>query len=88
MDVLIGPQVDVEVGNTSKGESVCVSTWPGMTINDILEKLDLSNFTTVVEEDDQKLKDTKEYPIVTDLKVSPSQYPLVSAIVERIRCTY
>ena len=44
--------------------------WQGMSIKDILEKVDLFNFPTLVDDDGQKRKDIKEYPtMIPDLKV-------------------
>ena len=67
-----GLQVGVP-GNTNglQGYSgTSVANWQGMSIKDILEKVDLFNFTTLVDDDGQKKKDTKEYPtMIPDLKV-------------------
>ena len=44
--------------------------WQGMSIKDILEKVDLFNFSPFVGDDGQKGKDAKEYPTMKpDLKV-------------------
>ena len=64
-----GPQADVPVGSIAQCESIGVSGWQGMTIKDILEKVDLFNITTLVDDDEQKLKDTKTSVMTPDLKV-------------------
>ena len=58
------------VPGTTNGLQGHVANWQGMSIKDILEKVDLFNFTTLVDDDGQKKKDTKEYPaMIPDLKV-------------------
>jgi len=61
----VGPQVNVPVGNALSGG---VSGWQGMTIKDILEKVDLFNITTLVGDEEKKLKDTKASLMMTDTK--------------------
>ena len=55
-----GSQVNVAVGNSAQaGNGV---GWQGMTIKDILEKVDLFNLTSFPDnngDDDKKLKDIK-----------------------------
>ena len=44
--------------------------WQGMSIKDILEKVDLFNFTSLGDEENGKRKDrTNEAPMIPDLKV-------------------
>ena len=58
MDILAGePQTDVPVGNNTQSESA--TGWQGMTIKDILDKVDLFNFTMLSDEDEEKLKAAK-----------------------------
>jgi len=71
-----GPQVNVPVGNTLAGGAV--SGWQGMTIKDILEKVDLFNITTLVDDDEKKLKDTKASLMMNDTKDQKSQ-PILQA---------
>ena len=63
MDILAGePQTDVPVGNNTQTESTTgasSSGWQGMTIKDILDKVDLFNFTMLSDEDEEKLKAAK-----------------------------
>ena len=62
MDILAGePQTDVPVGNNTQTESAtgASSGWQGMTIKDILDKVDLFNFTMLSDEDEEKLKAAK-----------------------------
>jgi hypothetical protein len=59
-----GPQFDVPVGNTGNSQPGGASGWQGMTIKDILEKVDLFNVTSMVDDGYQKMKDTKA-PLVT-----------------------
>lgn len=54
-----GPQYDVAVGTTANAQPGGVSGWQGMTIKDILEKVDLFNITSLCDDDYQKEKDTK-----------------------------
>lgn len=54
-----GPQLDVAVGTAPNAQPGGVSGWQGMTIKDILEKVDLFNITSLVDDDHQKFKDTK-----------------------------
>ena len=54
-----GPQLDVAVGTAPNAQPGGVSGWQGMTIKDILEKVDLFNITSLVDDDQQKFKDTK-----------------------------
>ena len=52
-----GPQVNVAMGNQAQaGNGV---GWQGMTIKDILDKVDLFNFTMLSDEDEEKLKAAK-----------------------------
>jgi len=66
-----GPPMDVPYSTkTALGQCASGGGWQGMSIKDILEKVDLFNFTTLVDDDAQKKKDTKEYPkIIPDLKI-------------------
>ena len=58
MDILAGkPQTDVPVGNNTQTDSA--TGWQGMTIKDILDKVDLFNFTMLSDEDEEKLKAAK-----------------------------
>ena len=58
MDILAGePQTDVPVGNKTQADSA--TGWQGMTIKDILDKVDLFNFTMLSDEDEEKLKAAK-----------------------------
>ena len=58
MDILAGePQTDVPVGNKTQTDSA--TGWQGMTIKDILDKVDLFNFTMLSDEDEEKLKAAK-----------------------------
>ena len=58
MDILAGkPQTDVPVGNSTQTDSA--TGWQGMTIKDILDKVDLFNFTMLSDEDEEKLKAAK-----------------------------
>lgn len=59
-----GPQFDVPVGNTGNSQPGGASGWQGMTIKDILEKVDLFNVTSMVDDGYQKIKDTKA-PLMT-----------------------
>jgi hypothetical protein len=62
MDILAGePQTDVPVGNNTQTDSATGSSsgWQGMTIKDILDKVDLFNFTMLSDEDEEKLKAAK-----------------------------
>ena len=58
MDILAGkPQTDVPVGSNTQTDSA--TGWQGMTIKDILDKVDLFNFTMLSDEDEEKLKAAK-----------------------------
>merc|ERR1712018_299527 len=62
-----GP-VDIPVGATPNSHPGGVSGWNGMTIKDILEKVDLFNITSLVDDDYQKVKDTKPPCTMSDTK--------------------
>ena len=64
-----GPQLDIPVGATQNSHPGGVSGWNGMTIKDILEKVDLFNITSLVDDDYQKVKDTKPSFTMSDTKV-------------------
>ena len=76
------PPLDVPYSTkTALGQCASGSGWQGMSIKDILEKVDLFNFTTLVDDDAQKKKDTKEYPkMIPDLKVQTVTNKLQSGI--------
>lgn len=62
MDILAGEtQTDVPVGSNTQTASATgsASGWQGMTIKDILDKVDLFNFTMLSDEDEEKLKAAK-----------------------------
>jgi len=61
MDILGGSQTDIPVGNTDQVVSTATNNWQGRTLKDILDKVDLFNFTMLTEEDDEKLKETKAF---------------------------
>ena len=80
-----GTQMNIPVGSITGTTTPSLSNgngWQGMSIKDILEKVDLFNFTTLVDdgEDTKKQKDNtnntnltdKESPLIPDLKVSLS----------------
>jgi len=71
-----GPQLQVPVGTSANSQPGGVSGWQGMTIKDILEKVDLFNITSLINDDNQKLKDTKSSIMVPDTKDAKSQAPL------------
>ena len=64
-----GPQLDMPMGATPNSHPGGVSGWNGMTIKDILEKVDLFNITSLVDDDYQKVKDTKPPFTMSDTKV-------------------
>jgi len=65
-----GPQTDVPVGNNSlQGETQTATGWQGMTIKDILEKVDLFNFTMLSEEEKEAKLAKEESPDITDSMV-------------------
>jgi len=66
-----GPQMDVSGGiNVPQSHGAAGGCWQGMSIKDILEKVDLFNFTSLADDDGQKKSDRKEYPTMTpDLKI-------------------
>ena len=66
-----GPQMDVTGGiNVAQSHGASGGSWQGMSIKDILEKVDLFNFTSLNDDDGQKKNDRKEYPtMIPDLKV-------------------
>ena len=78
MDILADPNSinDEPVENTSKGESTGGSGWNGMTIKDILEKVDLFNFAMISHEEDKKEKEANSITNMSDEKVR--QYNIVS----------
>jgi len=61
-----GPQL--MEGATPNSHPGGVSGWNGMTIKDILEKVDLFNITSLVDDDYQKVKDTKPPFTMSDTK--------------------
>ena len=74
MDNFEGPQINIPVGNTdlvspTSGGTAINSGWQGMTLKDILENVDLFNFTMLTEEDEDKIKETKASLTDTDSKV-------------------
>ena len=69
MKVLSDPEENVPVGNSAQDESVGVSGGHGMTIKDILENASLFNFTTLADDGDEKLRDTKESLMMPDSEV-------------------
>ena len=82
-----GTQMNIPVGSITGTSTTPLSNgngWQGMSIKDILEKVDLFNFTTLVDdgEDTKKQKDNtnstnltdKESPLIPDLKVSLSWF--------------
>lgn len=72
----IAPQTDIPVGNTNRvastGNNTATPSWQGLTIKDILENVDLFNFTMLTDEEDEKLKAMKSS--LTDT-VSDSKKP-------------
>lgn len=62
-----GLQLDVPVGNGGHGQAS--GGWQGMSIKDILEKVDLFNFTTLSDDEDKKKDVTKESPMIPDFKL-------------------
>jgi len=70
-----GPQCQVPLGTSTTTQPGGVSGWQGMTIKDILEKVDLFNITSLINDDNQKLKDTKSSLIIPDGKDEKSQAP-------------
>ena len=64
-----GSQLDVAVGAAANAQPGGVSAWQGMTIKDILEKVDLFNITSLVDDDYQKEKDTKASLMMHNAKV-------------------
>lgn len=75
MDNFEGPQINIPVGNTdlvapTSGGTAINSGWQGMTLKDILENVDLFNFTMLTEEDEDKIKETKASLTDTDSKKS------------------
>jgi len=82
--IMEGPQMDVPVGNGGQGPTS--GGWQGMSIKDILERVDLFNFTTLVEDEDKKKETTppKESPLIPDLKLikaEPSMSTMKSAFL-------
>ena len=48
--------------------------WNGMSIKEILEKVDLFNITNLVGDDDQKLKEAKASLLMPNIKVKCSRW--------------
>jgi len=62
-----GPQTNVPVGNiSSQGETQTAAGWQGMTIKDILEKVDLFNFTMLSDEEKEAKLAKEESPDLSD----------------------
>ena len=77
-----GPQTNVPVGNnSSQGETQTAAGWQGMTIKDILEKVDLFNFTMLSDEEKEAKLAKEESPDLTDSMVSACQ---IMEIIERV----
>ena len=64
-----GPQTEVPVGNSGT-ETQSATGWQGMTIKDILEKVDLFNFTMLSEEEKEAKLAKEESPDYTESTVS------------------
>lgn len=66
-----GPQTDIPVGNnSSQGDTTTISSgWQGMTIKDILEKVDLFNFTMLSDEEKDAKKEKEQSPDITETVV-------------------
>jgi len=60
-----GPQTEVPVGNSGT-ETQSATGWQGMTIKDILEKVDLFNFTMLSEEEKEAKLAKEESPDYTE----------------------
>lgn len=58
-----GPQVDIPVGAPEMPSSN-IGAWQGLTIKEILEKVDLSN---IIMEEDNKQKVSKANPMVSSI---------------------
>jgi len=79
MDILADQQIDdVPVENNSRVESTDASGWNGMTIKDILEKVDLFNFTMISDEKEQKKKEAKPNIKMSDEKKIVKPKPIKS----------
>jgi len=78
MDILADPNSinDEPVENTSKGESTGGSGWNGMTIKDILEKVDLFNFAMISHEEDKKEKEANSITNMSDEKDIMKRKPI------------
>ena len=60
MDVSSEPQINVPVGANKQALATAGgSGWHGMSIQDILQKVDLFNFTMLTDEDEAKLQEAK-----------------------------
>ncbi len=66
-------QNNIPVGNTNQvattGNITGTSGWQGLKLKDILEKVDLFNFTMLTEDKEGHLKETEEFPEETNSKV-------------------
>lgn len=71
-----GSQLDVALGAAANAQPGGVSAWQGMTIKDILEKVDLFNITSLGDDDYQKEKDTKASLMMHNAKEEKSQAAL------------
>ena len=73
MDNLAGPQTNIPVGNTDQieatGNTTGTSSCQGLKIKDILEKVDLFNFTRLTEEKHEHSKETEAFLEEADSKV-------------------
>ena len=58
-----GPQVDIPVG-APETPSSNIGAWQGLTIKEILEKVDLSN---IIMEEDNKQKIAKDNPMISSI---------------------
>ena len=59
----MGPQVDIPVGAPETPGSN-IGAWQGLTIKEILEKVDLSN---IIMEEDNKQKIAKDNPMISSI---------------------